>query len=69
MGPNPAHPITMGAILRASPIGALKFGAVKVVCSALNPDIAHGVDASFTGGSILQRNQEEKNSPLPEDVK
>jgi hypothetical protein len=36
---------------------ALKFGAVKVVCSAFDLDSARDVGTSFAGGSILQRNQ------------
>jgi hypothetical protein len=55
--------------LRASPTEALKFGVVKVISSALDLDTARGADASFTEGSILQRNQEAKTSPSPEAVK
>jgi hypothetical protein len=53
----------LDVILRASSIDALKFSAVKVIYSALNPDTARGADASFTRGSILRCNQEAKNSP------
>jgi hypothetical protein len=48
-------------VVRPSPTEALKFSVVKVVYSALDPDAARGIDASFVGGSILQRNQKAKN--------
>jgi hypothetical protein len=55
-------------LFRASPIEALNFGAVKIVCSVLDLDTARGGDVIFAIGSILQRNQEAKNNPSPEAV-
>jgi hypothetical protein len=47
----------------------LKFGAVKVICSVLDPDTARNTAVSFTGGSISQRNQEAGYSLSTEAVK
>jgi hypothetical protein len=54
---------------RASPTEALKFGAVKVICTALEPDIARDADASFARGSILQRNHKTKKQPFTRGCK
>jgi hypothetical protein len=61
--------LLISLLLRASPTQALKFGVVKVVCSVLELDTARSTDASFIRGSILQRNQEDKNNPSLEAVK
>jgi hypothetical protein len=58
-----------GDTLRASSTEALKFGAVKDVCSALDSNIARDAGASFARGSILQRNQKSQKQPFTRGCK